>query len=78
MPMSDATQPGSVKKLNAKPTTMPGSVIDVRQQVMLEIDREEHDQRAAEDEPRRQQRRPGRSTTTRARTSAAVSASTIG
>ena len=25
--MSDASQPGSVKKLNAKPTTMPGSVI---------------------------------------------------
>ena len=25
--MSDASQPGSVKKLNTKPTTMPGSVM---------------------------------------------------
>ena len=47
--MSDDTQPGSVTKLNTKPTTMPGSVIDVRQQVMLEIDREQHDERAAEE-----------------------------
>ena len=35
---------------------MPGSVIDVRQQLMLEIDREQHDQRAAEHQARRQQR----------------------
>ena len=57
--MSEASQPGSVKKLNTKPTTMPGSVIDVRQQVMLEIDREQHDQRAAEDQTRDASSAPG-------------------
>ena len=55
--MSEASQPGSVKKLNTNPTTMPGQRDGVRQQVMLEIDREEHDQRAAEDQARGQQER---------------------
>ena len=77
MPSSDAIQPGSVNRLKAKPTTMPGRVIDVRQQLMLEIDREQHDQRAAEQQARREQR--SRPVVPPASANiAAVSASTIG
>ena len=67
-----------MKKLKAKPTTMPGSVIDVRQQMVLEIDGEQHDQRAAEDEARdEQQARPVVPPGAGAK-SIAVSSSTIG
>ena len=41
--------------LNASPTHDAGKRDDVGQQVMFEVDREQHDQRAAEDEPRREQ-----------------------
>ena len=68
-PASDAraarrASPARRTKLNAKPTTMPGQRDRVRQQLMLEIDREQHDQRAAEHEARREQRARVRSTTT--------------
>ena len=57
--MSDDSQPGSVKKLNSEADDDARQRDRVRQQLMLEIDREQHDQRAAEHQPRRPAAAPG-------------------
>ena len=56
MPMSEDCQPGGCNEAEQESDGDAGKRDDVGQQVMLEIDREQHDQRAAEDEPRGEQR----------------------
>ena len=76
--MSDASQPGSVKRLNSEADDDAGQRDDVGQELMLEVDGEQHDQRAAEHQPRRRAAASARNTTTPPANIAPVSASTIG
>ena len=78
MPMSERHQPGSVKKLKAKPTAMPGSVMTFGSRWCSRSIANSTMQRAAEHQPRQRAAARDRSTTMRRANIAAVSASTIG
>ena len=52
MPMSDDCQPGSGDQAEQQADDDARQRDHVGQQMMLEIDGEQHDQRAAEDQPR--------------------------
>ncbi len=55
--MSDDSHPGGRNRLATKPDDDARQRDDVRQDAMLQVDDEEHDQRAGEHQPHEQQRR---------------------
>ena len=78
MPMSEACQPGPATSLQQEADDDARQRDDVRQDLVLEIDDEQHDHRAPEEEPREQEQRSARTRGSRRETSAPVMNSTIG